>query len=369
MMAANGKVRFLNLSVGESERKQYLAAIDKILAGGMILNGPEVETFEREVAAFCGANFAVGCGSGTAALYLALKCLHAGPGDEVVLPALSFVGTANAIAAVGAKPVFVDIRDDMLIDPARVEEAITPHTKAIMPVHFNGMIGDMAALAAIAARHNIPIVEDAAPAFGAIRQGRKAGTFGPLGCFSMNPMKVLGGIGEGGIVIAETEALAERLRELRYHGMRNKEVCIDVSLNARLDTIQAAVLSIRLRGIDANLTRRDEVARRYAAHLSNVVEVPRVPEGDRHAWYCYAILCDRRNALAAALTEQGIECKIYHPMLMPSHPAHGNGDLSHLPVGCDVVDRILCLPIHEKISDAEVDRVAEAVTRFYGRPS
>ena len=365
-MAANGTVRFLDLSVGEAERRRYLAAIDKIQTSGMILNGPEVGDFEREVAAYCGANFAVGCGSGTAALYLALKCMHIGPGDEVILPALSFVGTANAVTAVGAKPVFVDIRRDMLIDPDKVEEAITPRTKAIMPVHFNGTVCDMDALRAISERRAIPIVEDAAPAFGAVYRGRKAGTFGPVGCFSMNPMKVLGGIGEAGIVIAETEALAERLNELRYHGMRNKEVCIDVSLNARLDTIQAAVLSIRLQSIEANLKRRAEIAQRYAAHLSNVVEVPRVPADSRSAWYSYAILCDRRDALAKALLSQGIECKIYHPTLMPDHPAHA-GDVSHLSIGRGVVDQILCLPVYEKFSDADVDRVSEAVVSFYGR--
>jgi dTDP-4-amino-4,6-dideoxygalactose transaminase len=365
-MASADTVRFLDLSIEEAERRRYLAVIDKILTSGMILNGPEVGDFEREVAAYCGANFAIGCGSGTAALYLALKCLHIGPGDEVILPALSFVGTANAVAAVGAKPVFVDIRRDMLIDPDKVEEAITPRTKAIMPVHFNGAVCDMDALTAISARRGIPIVEDAAPAFGAVYRGRKAGTFGPLGCFSMNPMKVLGGIGEAGIVTAETEELASRLNELRYHGMRNKEVCIDVSLNARLDTIQAAVLSIRLQSIEASLKRRAEIAQRYAAHLSNVVEVPRVPDDSRSAWYSYAILCERRDALAKALTDQGIECKIYHPTLMPEHPAHA-GDVSRLPVGRSVVDQILCLPIYEKFSDAGVDRVSEAIVGFYGR--
>jgi dTDP-4-amino-4,6-dideoxygalactose transaminase len=364
MSGEPGKIRFLDLSVEEGERRRYLAAIDKILASGMILNGPELETFEREVAAYCGAFDAVGCGSGTAALYLALRGLCIGPGDEVILPALSFVGTANAVAAVGARPVFVDIRRDMLIDPAKVDEAITARTKAIMPVHFNGNVCDMVALTEISERRSIPIVEDAAPAFGASYRGQKAGTFGPLGCFSMNPMKVLGGIGEAGVVCAQTAELASRLRELRYHGMRNKEVCIDVSLNARLDTIQAAVLSIRLQSIEDNLKRRNVVARRYTAHLSNVVEVPR-PAGDvRSAWYSYAILCERRDALAAALASQGIECKIYHPTLMPGHPAHA-ADVSRFPVGQRVVDQILCLPIHHKLSALDVDRVSDAVIGFY----
>ena len=352
-MGADGSVRFLDLSVDAAERREYLAAIDKVLAHGMIVNGPEVETFEREVAGYCGARFAVGCGSGTAALYLALKALQIGPGDEVILPALSFVGSANAVAAVGARPVFVDIRRDYLIDPSLVEAAITPRTKAIMPVHFTGNLCDMDALLAVAARQGIPVVEDAAPAFGATDAGRKAGTFGTLGCFSMNPMKVLGGIGEAGAVVTGSEKLAERLRELRYHGMRNKELCVDISLNARLDTVQAAVLSRRLRALAPQLKRRETIARRYSARLCHLVEVPAVADGVRPVWYSYAILCEDRDALAAQLQHQGIECKVYHPLLMPSHPAHG-GKAEAFPIGQHVVDRILCLPIHHKLTDADV---------------
>lgn len=358
-------IRFLDLSVPEHERRLYLGAIDKILATGIILNGPEVDAFEREAASYCGAPHAVGVGSGTAALYIALRALHIGPGDEVILPALSFVGTANPIAATGARPVFVDIRDDLLIDPAMIEAAITPRTKAIMPVHFTGNVCDMPAILKIAERHRLPVVEDAAPAFGASLDGRKAGTFGTLGCFSMNPMKVLGSIGEAGLIMAQSDAMAQRLRDLRYHGLVNKEVCTDVSLNARLDTIQAAVLSLRLRGLGALHERRNAVAARYGERLSRIVTVPRPAPGVRSTWYCYTIQCDRRDELAAELLRQRIECKIYHGMLLPAHPAHA-GDLFQFAVGQRAVQRLLCLPIHEKLTDAEVDRVTETIARFYG---
>jgi dTDP-4-amino-4,6-dideoxygalactose transaminase len=359
-------VRFMDLRVTAEARRQYLQAIDQILASGIILNGPQLEMFERDVASYCGTIDAVGVASGSAALYLALKCLGIGPDDEVILPALSFVGTANAVVAVGARPVFVDIRDDLLIDPAAVEPAITGKTKAIMPVHFTGNVCDMEALAAIAQRGSIDIVEDAAPAFGAMRGNRMAGTTGRLGCFSMNPMKVLGAVGEAGVIAVQSEPLASQLRELRYHGVRDKEICINASTNARLDTIQAAILAIRLRSLDRSLNRRAAIAERYTAQLSGVVQVPRPPPNVRHAWYNYTVLCDRRAELARALQVEGIESRVYHSRLMPEHPPHAV-DLSAFPVGCKVVERILCLPMHEKLHDDEVDRVAEVIVRFYGK--
>jgi dTDP-4-amino-4,6-dideoxygalactose transaminase len=357
-------VRFLDLRVDVDERREYLNAVDRILESGIVLNGPAVEAFESQAAAFCKVPFAVGVGSGTAALYLALRCLGIGAGDEVILPAMSFVGTANAVAAVGATPVFVDIRNDLLIDPTIIEAAISPRTKAIMPVHFTGNVCDMDAVSAIADRHALPIIEDAAPAFGASYRSRRAGTFGVLGCFSMNPMKVLGAVGEAGLVVAPTVEHAERLRELRYHGIRSKDVCLDVSLNARLDTLQAAMLSIRLKSLERSLARRQEIADRYASKLSNIVGVPKPAAVVCHAWYHYTILCDNRDALAAQLQVDGVETRIYHSRLMPQHPAHAATSASY-PVGAATLDRILCLPMHTRLTDDEVDFVSDRVVRFY----
>lgn len=359
-------VRFMDLSVDAVERRQYLEAVDAVLTTGLIVNGPEVERFERQVATYCGTLDAVGVGSGTAALYLALKCMDIGPGHEVILPALSFVGTANAVAAVGARPIFVDIRSDFLIDPSAVKSAITSRTRAIMPVHFTGNVSDMDTLVAVSERRSVPIIEDAAPAFGATYRQRKAGTFGPLGCFSANPMKVLGAIGEAGIVVTQSAAHSARLRELRYHGMRDKELCLEVSLNERLDTIQAAILSIRLRELEKSRNRRQAIAERYAAHLSNIVDTPRVAPHVSHAWYHYAILCERRDDLGRALAAEAIETRVYHAKLMPDHPVHARS--ADFPVGRSVADRVLCLPMHDKLQDEEIDRVSETVARFYGRP-
>ena len=235
-----------------------------------------------------------------------------------------------------------------------------------MPVHFTGNVCDMQELTRICKRHSIHLIEDAAPAFGATYRGRKAGSFGILGCFSMNPMKVLGAVGEAGAVITASGPLWSKLRDLRYHGMRNKETCVDVSLNARLDSLQAAVLSIRLQAHEQTLERRQAIARRYSARISSLVEIPKVATDVRHAWYHYTILCDRRDELAIALQKSGIETRIYHSRLMPGHPAHA-GDLQAYPMGRILVDRILCLPMHQKLRDDEVDSVVDAIIEFYGR--
>ena len=195
---------------------------------------------------------------------------------------------------------------------------------------------------------------------------RKAGTFGPLGCFSMNPMKVLSAVGEAGMIVVELASHAARLRELRYHGIRNKEICFDVSLNERLDTIQAAILSIRLQAIEKIINRREAIARQYAMRLSNMVETPKVAHHVRHAWYHYTILCDRRNQLGEALAAAGVESRVYHSKLMPEHPVHAR-ELDHFPVGRNVVGRILCLPMHDKLQDDEVDHVCNTIVQFYGQ--
>jgi dTDP-4-amino-4,6-dideoxygalactose transaminase len=352
-------IRFLDLTVGDEERRQYYEAIDGILKTGKYINSPEVENFEKECAAYCGISHAIGCGSGTSALSLALRCLRIGIGDEVIVPALSFVATANAIVATGATPKFVDIGHDLLIDVEEVGMAITQRTKAIMPVHFTGNVCDVEGLA----KYRIPIIEDAAPAFGASRNGKKVGTLGTLGCFSMNPMKVLGASGEAGVVVTSLENFAERLRNLRYHGIHS-DMCWDVSLNERMDAIQAAILSIKLRTLDEKRKRRQEIADRYTIRLVDIVELPDQYPNVEHAWYVYTILCDKRDKLEKHLINNGIECKIYHPKLIPHHWCHGWVSGNH-PIGDELVGEILCLPMHDKLTNDEVDKVSDTIVEFY----
>lgn len=359
-------VPFLDLRVESAEeRGAYLAAIDRILQHGRILNGPEVAQFEEAVARYCGTAYAVGVSSGTAALFLAVRSLGIGAGDEIILPALSFVGSANGVALTGAKPVFVDIGEDMLMDPAAIERAITARTKAIMPVHFTGAMCRIAEIEAIARKHGLHLIEDAAPAFGGMRDGRKAGSFGPVGCISMNPMKVLNALGEAGVVLCHDAATRQRLEELRYHGMVNKEYCQAVSFNGRIDTIQAAVLLQRLSRIETAIARRREVASAYARGLGDIVQVPTEPPGTRNVYYTYTIQTPQRDALKAHLDSQGVETKIYHAQLMPEQPVYAADAHSAFPVGNAVVRRVLCLPIHEKIPGAQVDYVIAAVQRFF----
>jgi dTDP-4-amino-4,6-dideoxygalactose transaminase len=359
-------VPFLDLRVDSAEeRGAYLAAIDRILQHGRILNGPELAQFEAAVARYCGTPYAVGVSSGTAALFLALRSLGIGAGDEVILPALSFVGSASGVALTGAKPVFVDIGDDMLIDPAAAECAITARTKAIMPVHFTGAMCRMAQIEAITRKRGLVLIEDAAPAFGAMRDGRKAGSFGPVGCISMNPMKVLNAFGEAGIVLCHDAKTRQALEELRYHGMFDKEFCRTVTFNGRMDTIQAAVLLQRLSRIEDAIARRRAVASAYTRGLGDIVQVPPEPPGTRNVYYTYTIQTPQRDALKAALDGQGIETKIYHAHLMPEHPIYAGAAQGPCPIGREVVQRILCLPIHEKLTQAQVDYVIAAVRRFF----
>jgi dTDP-4-amino-4,6-dideoxygalactose transaminase len=359
-------VPFLDLRVESAEeRGAYLAAIDRILQHGRILNGPELTRFEEAVAQYCGTPYAVGVSSGTAAVFLAVRSLGIGAGDEVILPALSFVGSASAVALTGAKPVFVDIGEDMLIDPAAAERAITARTKAIMPVQFTGAMCRMAELEAIARKRGVTLIEDAAPAFGAMRDGRKAGSFGPVGALSMNPMKVLNALGEAGVVLCHDAKMRQNLEELRYHGMVNKEFCRAVTFNGRMDTIQAAVLLQRLSRIEDALARRRAVAAAYARGLAEFVQVPPEPGGTRNVYYTYTVQTPQRDALKTALDGQGIETKIYHAQLMPEHPVYAGAAQGSFPVGREVVRRVLCLPIHEKMPQAQVDYVIAAVRRFF----
>ena len=363
------RVPFLDLRVtDDAARQELLDAVDTVLRHGRIVLGPEVEEFEERVAALCGRRFGVGVNSGTDALFLGLKALKLGPGDEVIAPALSWVATANAIAMTGAEPVFADIGDDLNMDPASVERLITPRTRAILPVHFTGRICDMTALEKLAGDRKVPIVEDAAQAFGARRGDRPAGSFGVMTCFSMNPMKVLNAIGEAGIVLTDDEAVRDRLVSLRYAGTVNRERCIEVSINGRLDTIQAAVLLRRLRRLPEVITKRREIASWYCALLDGVVETPAEKPEELSVYYTFTVQADRRDELRTFLDGRGIETKIQHPILMPDQPVYA-GRRGDYPNARRIIGRILCLPAHEKLTREDVEYVADAVKAFYASPS
>jgi dTDP-4-amino-4,6-dideoxygalactose transaminase len=361
----NRTVPFLDLRVTDPDaRRELLDAVDAVLAHGRLVMGPEVDEFERRMASRCGRRFAVGVSSGSDALFLALRVAGIGSGDEVVTTSLSWVATANAIAMAGATPVFADIADDLNIDPASVERVITPRTRAIVPVHFTGRICRMAALLDIARARGLVVVEDAAQAFGAVLNGRPAGSFGDLACFSMNAMKVLAACGDAGIIVTDREDWRDRLVALRYNGTINRETCVEPGLNGRLDTLQAAMLLKRLDRVDAILARRREIAAWYAARLARLVTTPTEIGGERHGWYTYQIRTPWRDELMEFLHEHGIECKIQHGVPIPCQPAYRLDARGEWMRASELVSQILCIPANEKLEPDALEYVASRVEHF-----
>ena len=350
-----------------AEGGEILQAIEAVLRRGDFILGRELEAFEREFAALCGVRHAFGVGSGTDALLLALKALDIGPGDEVITAPNSWISSTSCIALAGARPVFADVRDDFTLDPQRVEAAVTPRTRAILPVHLTGRCADMEALGALAERHGLAIIEDAAQAAGARYQGRAAGSLGTVGCFSLHPLKNLSGIGDGGMVVTNDEGLAERLRLLRNHGLRTRDEAALWGLNSRLDTVQAAVLRCRLRRLDGVTAARRRNAARYRAALSKLVTCPTERPDECAIYHLFMIQCDRRDDLKGWLAERGIDAKIHYPI--PIHLQPCSRALGHQPGDFPVAEaqarRILSLPVHQHLSDEQIDCVCRAITEFY----
>ena len=360
------KIRFLDLRVTDDiERKDLLTAVETVLRHGQLVMGPEVIELETRVAEMCDRNFGIGVGSGTDALFLGLKSLDIGPGDEVITTSLSWIATANAIALTGATAVFADIRDDLNIDPASVKQLVTSKTRAIVPVHFTGKVCDMSSLTLVAQDHNLLVIEDAAQSFGASYRGRKAGSFGIISCFSMNPMKVFAACGEAGMILTDRADLRERLIALRYNGTINREECIMPSLNGRLDTLQAAILLRRLGQVHRIIEKRKRAADWYNKQLSDVVEIPKQDEGNSDVYYTYTIKADYRDNLKKYLEERGVETKIQHPYLMPLQKAYSVANRAQYTNAQKLVKRILCLPVHEKLTKEDVDYVAVTIREFY----
>lgn len=360
------KIPFLDLRIEDrKKRKEILEAVNKVFVHGRIINGPEVQGLEHKVAIRCGRKYAVGVNSGTGALFLALKSLGVGPGDEVITTSLSWIATANAISLTGARVVFADICDDLNIDPVSVEKLITRRTKAILPVHYTGKICNVSLLLQIARKQGLLMVEDASQAFDALYHGRRAGSFGILGCFSLNPMKVFAACGEAGIIVTDRKDIYERLTALRYNGTVNKEKCIEPSLNGRLDTLQAAILLRRLPEVNKIINARRRIAARYNYLLKDVVGIPEEKKGERDVYYTYTIQTMRRDALKSFLESCGTETKIQHPFLMPEQPAFKNISKGDFPNAKRLVKNILSIPCNEKMTPRDVNCVANNIRRFF----
>jgi dTDP-4-amino-4,6-dideoxygalactose transaminase len=364
-------VPFLDLtSQFASIREEIMDAVDRVFVSGQFVGGEWVERFEEQFARFVGSRYAIGVGSGTAALELALKAAQIGAGDEVILPANSFFATAEAVSNVGARPVFADVNPRTFhLDVASSERLITARTRAIIPVHLYGWAMDMTALQKLADRHRLTIIEDAAQAHGTERDGIPVGGSGRLTCFSFYPGKNLGAYGDGGIVTCNSEVHAERLRLLREHGSPAKYVHVIVGTNSRLDALQAAVLSVKLHYLHEWNTRRVQHAMHYAAKLRNeYVQVPEVPSGREHNFHLFVIRAKNRDALRQHLHARGIGTGIHYPEplhLTPAYRKLGYAMRGSLPVAEALAPEILSLPMYPELSESQIDQVTEAVLEFF----
>ena len=357
-----------------SIRDEVMAAVTRVMENQHFILGPEVAKFEEEIATKLSAKHAVGCASGTDALILALLAAGIGPGDEVITTPFSFVATAGSIAYVGAKPVFVDIDPvSFNIDPEKIEAAITPMTRAIMPVHLFGLPADLDSILAIAEAKTLLVIEDAAQAIAARHRGRYVGTIGDLGCFSFFPSKNLGAAGDAGLITTNDTAMAERLRMLRVHGSKQKYLHDILGTNSRLDALQAAVLRVKLRHLDRWEQGRANRASRYqrlfeTKGLTPFVRAPEIPSGPfQHVYNQYTLRAQNRDELKAFLRSKGILSEIYYPLCLHLQEAfrHLGYRSGQMPVAERASQEVLSLPVFPELTDAQQDLVVQGIESFY----
>jgi len=348
-----------------SIRDEVREAVDRVMDSQQFILGPEVEALEREVAEYCHCRYAIGVSSGTDALLVVLMALGLRPGDEVITSSYSFFATAGAIARLGAIPVFVDIDAATFnIDPAGIESRITPRTRAILPVHLYGQMADMDAILELAAKHKIAVIEDAAQAIGAERNGHRAGSVGDAGCLSFFPSKNLGGAGDGGMVTTNDAELAERVRMLRNHGFKTRYYNELLGGNFRLDALQAAVLRVKLRHLDRWTAARQNNAGQYRQVLAAEIGLP-VEVAERHVYNQFVIRHPRRDALIEHLKSQRIGCDVYYPV--PLHLQKCFNSLGHqtgdFPVSERAAEETLALPIYPELTTDMIRRIACAIAQ------
>jgi dTDP-4-amino-4,6-dideoxygalactose transaminase len=348
-------------------RAEINAAIQGVLDRADFVLGQDVNKLEEEFAAYCGVKYAVGVDSGLSALELSLRALGVGTGHEVIVPAHTFTATAAAVTLAGGTPVFVDVDPDTWnIDPARIEDAITPHTRAIIPVHLYGLPADMNMILGIAEKYHLEVVEDACQAHGAIYKGHRTGSMGNAVGFSFYPTKNLGGCGDGGMVTTNDEKVAIMIRALRNCGQTAKNVHELIPLNHRLDSLQAAILRVKLHYLDEWVESRRRLASLYNQLLPDTVIKPVEPPGYHHVYHLYVIRSRERDALQAHLKEHGIGTAIHYPSPVHLQPFYSNGHDWHgqFPVAEKICNEILSLPMYPELTDGQIKHVAECIKEF-----
>lgn len=354
-------------------RGEVMDAITEVMESQHFILGTEVRLLEEEIAAMLGAKHAISCASGSDALVLAMMAAGVGPEDEVITTPFTFVATAGSIARLGAKPVFVDIEAGMFnIDPSRIEAAITPRTRAILPVHLFGLPADLNPILDLAEDRGLAVIEDAAQAIGALYHGRHAGTIGTYGCFSFFPSKNLGGAGDGGLVTTEESGLADKLRLLRVHGSAQKYRHEILGVNSRLDALQAAILRVKLRYLDDWTRSRQLHADRYRAlfeeaNLGDRLKVPMTPPEIVHVYNQFSIRCQERDALREFLRSRKIPTEIYYPLPLHLQPAFAYLGYSHgqFPQAELASQEVLALPVYPELTESQQYAVVNAISAFY----
>jgi len=345
-------------------RDDLREASARVLASGRFILGPEVAALEADLAAFCGARYGIGVNSGTDALVLALRAVGVEPGDEVITSSFSFVASASAVLMVGARPIFVDIDPDTYnVDPALVARAVTPLTRAIVPVHLYGQPAAMDAITDIARERGLAVIEDAAQAVGASYAGRPAGAWGDAACLSFYPTKNLGACGDGGMVLTVREDVARRVKQLRDHGSPRKYEHVELGYSSRLDELQAALLRVKLRHLPAWNDRRREIAARYRELLQGTtLDLARERAPARHVYHQFAVRTPKRDALVGALADAGVGTAVHYPIPIPAQPMFSVPDVDRVfPNAARAAAEVLSLPCFPELSDDEVRTVASAV--------
>jgi dTDP-4-amino-4,6-dideoxygalactose transaminase len=363
------RIPFVDFPAQYAEEKEAIhRCVEQVFREGQFIGGPAVGALEEAVARFVGTKHAIALNSGTDALIFAMRAGGVNQGDEVITPPNSFVASTAAVVHIGAKPVFVDVLPDQNIDPDRIEAAITPRTKAIMPVHLTGRIADMDPIMKIAARHKLLVVEDAAQAFGSTYNGTQAGALGHVGCFSTHPLKNLNAAGDGGLVTTNDDAIAARIRSLRNHGLVDRNTVQEFAFVSRMDTLQAAFLLERLSRLASVIERRRRNAALYRSLLDpKHVFMPPCRNTEFNTFHTFVVQVDRRDALQKALADAGIGSAIHYPIPIHLQPAAKSLGQARgaFPVVERQAGRILSLPIHQFLTEDDVRHVAQAVNRFY----
>ena len=357
-------MQFIDLSAQQERIKDQINTnIQKVLAHGQYILGPEVTELEEKLSAYCGAKYCITCANGTDALQIALMALGIGVGDEVITPGFTYIATAETVALLGAKPIYVDVDAKTYnLDVNQLENAITPKTKAIIPVSLYGQCADLDEINAIAAKYNLPVIEDAAQSFGASYKGRKSCNLTTIACTSFFPSKPLGCYGDGGAIFTNDEELAKIIRQVARHGQDRRYHHIRVGVNSRLDTLQAAILLPKLAILDDEINARQKVAETYIKLLNDVGinTVPFIKEGNVSAWAQYTIQVDNRSNVQEYLKSQSIPTAVHYPIPLNKQPAVASEKV--LPMGDKIAERVMSLPMHPYMTIENIVKVVQQLT-------